>query len=249
MNISNFAELAVPFKEKLAEIKKSLKPDTFWYQYSTLNNFYLLDQLLTGDNRNLGSVLSSGPVADIGAADGDLTFFLQNLGYESEIIENPPTNQNFLQGARLLSEHFGYGTSIHEIDLDSQFNLIKKYGLVFFLGILYHLKNPFYALEKLALSSRYAFVSTKIARFVGPEGPEIQNYQLAYLLDSDECNNDPTNFWVFSDSGLKMLFKRTGWTIRDYKIMGDAESEPASMQKDARAFCFLESERFSERSE
>lgn len=246
MDISKFAELAAPFKLELAELKKSLKPEAFWYQYSTLDNFHLLEQLLTGDNRDLGLLLSSGPVADIGAADGDLTFFLQSLGFDSEIIENPPTNQNFLQGARLLSEHFGRNTSIHEIDLDDQFNLTQKYGLVFLLGILYHLKNPFYALEKLALSSRFAFVSTKIARFVGPGGPEIENYQLAYLLDSDECNNDSTNFWVFSESGLKMLVKRTGWTIRDFKIMGNAESEPASMEKDARAFCFLESQRFSE---
>jgi hypothetical protein len=245
MDISKFAELAIPFKEELSKLKKSLKPESFWYQYSTLNNFYLLDQLLTGDNRNLGSILSSGPIADIGAADGDLTFFLQNLGYDSEIIENPSTNQNHLEGARLLADHFGYGTLIHEVDLDSQFNLTQKYNLTFFLGILYHLKNPYYALEKLALSSRFAFVSTKIARFVGPGGPEMQDHQLAYLLDSDECNNDATNFWVFSDAGLKMLFKRTGWTVRDYKIMGDTESEPASMQKDARAFCFLESQRFS----
>lgn len=145
-----------------------------------------------------------------------------------------------------MSEHFGKDTSIHEVDLDTQFNLTQKYGLVFFLGILYHLKNPFCALEKLAISSRFAFVSTKIARFAGPGGPEIEDYQLAYLLDSDECNNDSTNFWVFSESGLKMLFKRTGWSIRDFMIVGSAESEPASMEKDGRAFCFLESQRFSE---
>jgi hypothetical protein len=246
MDISKFAELAIPFKEELSQLKKSLKPESFWYQYSTLDNFHVLEKMLTGDNRDLGSFLSSGPVADIGAADGDLTFFLQNLGFDSEIIENPPTNQNFLEGARLLSEHFGKDTSIHEVDLDTQFNLTQKYGLVFFLGILYHLKNPFCALEKLAIASRFAFVSTKIARFAGPGGPEIEDYQLAYLLDSDECNNDSTNFWVFSESGLKMLFKRTGWSIRDFMIVGSAESEPASMEKDGRAFCFLESQRFSE---
>jgi len=245
MDISKFAELARTFKLELDQLKRSLKPESFWYRYSTLDNFSLLDLLLTGENRDLGSLLSSGPVADIGAADGDLTFFLQKLGFDSEIIENAPTNQNLLEGARLLSEQFGGKTPIHEIDLDSQFGLNQQYGLVFFLGILYHLKNPFYALEKLSLHAKFALVSTKIARFVGPSGPEIRDFQLAYLLDSDECNNDSTNFWVFSEGGLKMLFKRTGWTIRDFKIMGHLDSEPASMEKDGRAFCLLESRHFS----
>jgi hypothetical protein len=60
-------------------------------------------------------------------------------------------NFNMLRGARLLKETLGSKVEIHEVDLDSQFRLPRSdYGLVFFLGILYHLKNPFYALESLS---------------------------------------------------------------------------------------------------
>jgi 2-polyprenyl-3-methyl-5-hydroxy-6-metoxy-1,4-benzoquinol methylase len=39
--------------------------------------------------------------------------------------------------------------------LDSQFTLSgEKYDAIFLLGVLYHLKNPFFVLEKLAAIAR-----------------------------------------------------------------------------------------------
>lgn len=71
-----------------------------------------------------------------------------------------------MQGVKLLKEVLSSSVQIHEVDLDSQFSLPEKnYNLAFFLGILYHLKNPFYALEALSKSARYCLISTRIARF------------------------------------------------------------------------------------
>jgi hypothetical protein len=219
-----------------------------------MGNFEHLDLLLTGANRNLIRDITTKRAAEIGAADGDMSFFFESEGWDMTIIDNPPTNWNGLKGARLFKESTGSSVKIVEMDLDSQFVLEEQYDIVFFLGILYHLKNPFYALEELSRATRYAFLSTRIMQWSGPlepggEKPEkprrlLEDLPVAYLLDPAECNNDSTNYWIFSDAGLKRLLDRTNWDIREYRIIGDAEEgDPFTNEHDARAFCLVESRR------
>lgn len=112
----------------------------------------------------------------------------------------------------------------------------------FFLGILYHLKNPFYALESMAKVSNYALMSTRIARFAPDRKSRIEDLPVAYLVNTSECNNDATNFWIFSDTGLKRILDRTGWEILDYMRYGNlTKSDPASQEGDERVFLLARS--------
>jgi len=93
---------------------------------------------------------AGGPVADVGAAYGDMAYFLNSLGIPTEIIDNPPTNFNSLEGDALLGRLLHSEVPIHSVDLDSQFTLPHaNYSLILFLGILYHLENPYYALKAM----------------------------------------------------------------------------------------------------
>lgn len=97
-------------------------------------------------------------------------------------------------------------------------------------------------LEKLAEIARYCFLSTRIATQTD-NGQQISQAPIAYLLGPKECNNDNTNFWIFSDEGLKTLINRTGWSLLSYLSIGaTANSTPADPQRDQRAFCLLRSE-------
>jgi hypothetical protein len=61
------------------------------------------------------------------------------------------------------------------------------------------------------------------------------------LLAPQECNNDDTNFWIFTDEGLKRLADRTGWKVLSYLTVGETKSStPADPDRDERAFCLLE---------
>jgi tRNA (mo5U34)-methyltransferase len=244
------------YAEKLVTRKHELAPMEFWYPYQSMGNFEHLDLLLTGVNRNLFRDITTKRAAEIGAADGDMSFFFEREGWDMTIIDNPPTNWNGLKGARLFKESTGSSVKIVEMDLNSQFALEDRYDIVFFLGILYHLRNPFYALEELSRSTRYAFLSTRIMQWSGPlesggEKPEkpprlLEDLPVAYLLGPAECNNDSTNYWIFSDAGLKRILDRTQWNIRDYCIVGDTnEADPFTNEHDARAFCLVESRHFS----
>src|SRR5579884_1505092 len=167
MDSSQLNQAAQTFRTRLDQHKRQLAPSEFgWYPYGTLDNFYLLDRMLTGENRNFLDRVGEGAIVDIGAADGDAAFFLESLGYRAHVADFPPTNFNGCRGVRLLKESLKSAVEILETDLDAQFRLPgDRYELAFFLGILYHLKNPFLALESLAKSARYAFVSTRIARY------------------------------------------------------------------------------------
>ena len=243
-------QAAREFGRALDATKAGLTPDFGWYPYGTLTNFAHLRPLL--EQFPLDTLLAGRRTADIGAADGDLAFFLESLGYEADIIDHPPTNFNSLRGARLLAQTLKSSVVIHDIDLDSYFALPQeRYDLVFFLGILYHLKNPFYVMEHLAKSARHLLVSTRIARFapagggLGPfrsGGQKLRDIPVAYLLGPAEANNDATNFWIFSEAGLVRLFERTGWEVLAWHTVGDTRhSDPARQDRDERAFALLRS--------
>src|SRR5206468_8152945 len=89
---------------------------------------------------------------------------------------------------------------------------------------------------------RYCFLSTRIARQTD-KGQQISQGPIAYLLVPNECNNDSTNFWIFSEEGLKRLINRTGWSLLSYLSIGvTPNSTPADPERDERAFCLLRSE-------
>ncbi len=235
---------SIEFSRLLEAKKSSLKPQGFkWYPYGTLNNFIHLDNLLTGQNRLLFSMIDGQPVADIGAADGDTAFFLESLGLKAEIIDHAPTNFNSLQGARALKEALASSVDIHDVNLDEKFQLPNRhYGLVFFLGILYHLKNPYAVLESLARHTHYCLISTRTAKYTPDMGTNLSQAPVAYLVDEYELNNDSTNFWIFTHEGLTRILKRTGWDILDRMSVGNTvTSEPSSAAGDERTFILAKS--------
>src|SRR5688572_855289 len=217
MDIGEIAASAARFRSVLEECKQRIGPSEFpWYPYGTLGNFSVLSRLLSGENRDLLRLIGEGPAVDIGAADGDVAFFMESLGIPMHIVDYPPTNYNSCRGVRRLKEALQSSVEILETDLDRQFTLPqRRYTFAFFLGILYHLKNPFGALEALAEHARHAVISTRVARYnVAPDAaddPEnvvrahLQPLPVAYLLDATECNNDNTNYWIFSEAGLRRI--------------------------------------------
>ncbi len=216
-----------------------------WYPYGSLSNFYLLDTLITGGWRPVQESLRGKHLVDIGAADGETSFFLERQGIHVDIIDNGPTNFNGLRGARRLKEHFGSNVGIHEIDLDAQFALPRHYDFAFFLGILYHLKNPYFVLESLARNIERIVLSTRIASHDKPRDTAIRHIPAAYLVSPTETNNDATNYWMFTEAGLMRILDRTGWRVLDTRSFGAVgASDPFSPDRDERMFAFLESRHF-----
>lgn len=239
--VSNLPE----FAQRIKSLKSENPPEGFsWYGYDILANIHHIHHLLGDDFPTLFTDNASRPILDIGAADGDLSFYLESRGFQAEILDYPSTNWNGLKGAYHLQSLLQSDVSIREVDLDSAFSIdSNRYGLVLFLGILYHLKNPFYVLEKLAACSRQIILSTRIFRAL-PDHPSVDFSQLpvSYLLDPIECNDDPTNFWIFTECSLRRVLQRSGWKVEKLITLGDrGASNPFDTDHDERAFVLASS--------
>jgi hypothetical protein len=185
--------------------------------------------------------IGANPVADIACADGDLSFFLEACGCKVQAFDWPITNHNAMRGIRALKSALGSEVEIFNCDLDSQFVLPRPtYDLAFLLGALYHLKNPFYVLEALSKQAAYCLISTRVAALTPDKTFSFRHLPVAYLVGESELNNDNSNYWIFSEAGLRRLFDRTNWDVLDYLSTGaTGSSDP--VQADERVFCLLRS--------
>lgn len=232
------------FRGRLQTIKEGVTPRDFeWYPYDSLTNLSHFDKLLTGRYRYLLDLIGDGPLVDIGCADGDLGYFFESFGCRVQLMDHPATNHNGMKGAEALRDALGSDAEIHSLDLDRQFVLpADRYRLVFFLNLLYHLKNPFYVMELLSRQCDYCLLSTRIANTLPNRQLDLSDAPIAYLLDSDELNDDNSNYWIFSEAGLRRLLKRTNWVVHDFCVAGaSGQSDPHSLDRDQRAWCLARS--------
>ena len=217
-----------PFEARIIEIRNRVRPEPFdWYTWDSFANLSALDALMPGGIAKAAELAADEPLADIGAGDGDISFLLESLGCQVTAMDWPGTNANRMLGLSLMKRELASSIGIREIDLDGRFDLEgERFGLVLALGFLYHLKNPYLFVERLASHARYCILSTAILSANKKRDP------IAYLSGDREFHNDSTNYWFFSDTGLLRLFDRCGWDVTHRYITG---------RKRDRMFCMAES--------
>lgn len=233
-------ERADRFKQTIGQAKSALGAVDFeWYPSDTLSAFFHLDRLLTDRSLFFGKKR----ILDVGCQDGEISFFLESLGHEVVAVDHPTYNHNGMRGIRALKAALKSGVQLCDVDLDRQFLLPDgSYDVAVVLGVLYHLRNPFYVLEELARRASFCVLSTRIARRF-PDGTAVPaNRSIAYLLEERELNDDETNYFIFSEHGLRTLLARTYWDVCDFMTVGPAaDSDPIRPDRDERVFCLLKS--------
>ena len=236
MRMSELTAAEASFRSRLLALREPAT-DLRWYPYSSLSNVAILAQFLPP---TLEIVADGGTVLDIGAADGDMGFLFQSLGCDVDFLDNAVTNFNDCEGIRRSGSLLGRPAKLIERDIDRGFELDRDYDLAIFLGTLYHLRNPALALVRLAQRCHRALISTRVMSHL-PDGRNVEAASLAYLLDTREANDDPTNYWIFSPAGLERLLKRCGWRVlHAHRIGKVGRSNPADNSADERMFVFCE---------
>ncbi|HXB68687.1 MAG TPA: methyltransferase domain-containing protein [Candidatus Acidoferrales bacterium] len=243
IEIGELAELAHRFHETLTARKAAIAPGGFdWYPYDSFGIISMLGDVFTGRQRWLGTLIGDEPVVDVGCGDGAVSFFLEWLGARVYAVDHPPTNYNRMQGAKALKSALGSSVRIAAADLDARFDLpVRKAGLALFLGVLYHLKNPFGVLECIAGRARYCLLTTAITQYATDQRTRLGDLPVAFLAGRGGLRGDETNYWIFTEPGLRNLVDRAGWDVCDWKVVDDAASTLWGTQRDQRAICLLRS--------
>jgi tRNA (mo5U34)-methyltransferase len=82
---------------------------------------------------------------------------------------------------------------------------VGTFDVVLFLGVLYHLKDPFAGLERAAAVARERLVIETETAF------DILPWPLMRFYEGRALNDDPTNFWAPNRACLAAMLRELGF--------------------------------------
>lgn len=161
--------------------------------------------------------LAGKSVLDVGAWDGFYSFEAAKRGAASVLatdsfVWNGRWQQN---GFRLARQALGLENVVRDKFIDvmelSPEALGQTFDIVMFLGVLYHLRDPVTALERVSsVCKGLLLLETETALNFMP-------FAAARLWPGRELRDDDTNWWSINRTGLVLLLKRFGF--RDVRIV------------------------------
>jgi tRNA (mo5U34)-methyltransferase len=101
------------------------------------------------------------------------------------------------------------------------------FDVVLYLGVLYHTRNPFYSLDKVAaLTKDHLIVET-----LGVYLPGQEDRPLWEFFNSDQVNTDKSTWWAPNDAGLKDLLQACGFSRVEIKAGANQLSESRRQER------------------
>jgi tRNA (mo5U34)-methyltransferase len=160
--------------------------------------------------------LDGRTVLDVGAWDGFFSFEAERRGAARVLAadrfawrENPWSSK---EGFLLAREALGSGVEDVEVDvMELGVERVGTFDLVLFLGVLYHLRHPLLALERLAEVTAGQLVLETHVDLSWLSRPAMAFYP------SHELNDDPTNWWGPNPAAVAGMLRVVGF--REVRIV------------------------------
>jgi tRNA (mo5U34)-methyltransferase len=102
------------------------------------------------------------------------------------------------------------GSKVESIVADfmaTDLKVIGTFDVVMFLGVLYHMKYPVEALERLAALTREVAIIETEAVFL----PGLEDHALCEFFEKAELNHDATNWWAPNEKALVGMCRAAGF--------------------------------------
>lgn len=161
--------------------------------------------------------LAGKSVLDVGAWDGFYSFEAVKRGATRVLATDSFVWQGRWgqHGFRLARTALGLEKRVEDRYIDvmelSPEALGERFDVVLFLGVLYHLKDPLTALERVSsVCNELLLLETETAL-------NFLSFPAARLWPERELNNDDTNWWSFNHIALIALIKSQGF--QDVRIV------------------------------
>jgi tRNA (mo5U34)-methyltransferase len=158
----------------------------------------------------LPSDLSGKSVLDIGAWDGVFSFEAERRGAGRVLAtdsfcwsgEGWGTKEGFLTASRIL------GSRVDDLEIDVMDLSPERVGtfdLVLFVGVLYHLRHPLLALERVASVTGDQLIFDSHTAMIEESDPVMLFYP------GTELNDDPTNWWGPNPPAVEAMLREVGF--------------------------------------
>ncbi len=179
---------------------------------------------------HLPESLANKTVLDIGAWDGFFSFEAEARGAKRVLAVDSycwggrgwGTKAGFELARSTLNSHVE-DRELEVLDLSPE--TVGTFDVVLFLGVLYHMRHPLLALERVAaVTGRLLVLETKVDLLAW------RTPAMAFYL-GDDLNHDPTNWWAPNLNGLRDLLRAVGF--KTVKVVSRPGAWP---QRFARAF-------------
>jgi tRNA (mo5U34)-methyltransferase len=158
----------------------------------------------------LPASLAGKTVLDVGAWDGFYSFEAERRGavrvLATDWISWNGSSWGSKAGFELARRVLGSRVEDRTLDLyDLSPDTVGRFDVVLFLGVLYHLKHPLLALERIASVTRELLVVETHAAFRG-RTPTLEFYPGA------ELSGDPTNWFGPNPAAVEGMLKVAGFS-------------------------------------
>jgi tRNA (mo5U34)-methyltransferase len=163
--------------------------------------------------------LAGKTVLDVGASDGFFSFAAERAGAARVVAVEPywsATGGQAKAGFDLAHEVLNSKVEPNPPELSDLYNLtpenVGTFDVVLMLGVLYHLRDPLLALERLAgLTNELLVVETLVDSVWAPR-------PVAAFYPGSEMNGDATNWWGPNPAAVVGMLRASGF--REAEIVG-----------------------------
>ncbi len=149
-------------------------------------------------------------VLDVGSWDGFFAFECERRGAARVVAADYFSWHGPGWGSKAGFEmaREALGSRVEDIDIDVMDlspERIGTFDLVLFLGVLYHLRDPLGALERVASVTRKTVILETVVDCVGINRP------VAAFYPGRELNDDPTNWWGPNPAAVIGMLQAVGF--------------------------------------
>jgi tRNA (mo5U34)-methyltransferase len=173
------------------------------------------------------SDLTGQTVLDIGCNAGFYSLEMKRRG--AALVVGIDSDPGYLAQARFAAEVNGIDVEFRQLDVYQVARLGRRFDLVLFLGVLYHLRHPLLALDLLrhhVVGDTLVFQSLmRGSREVLPLAPDYPfseaaifdqpAYPAMYFVEK-QYSHDPTNWWIPNRACAEAMLRSAGFTIVEH---------------------------------
>lgn len=170
--------------------------------------------------------LRGATVLDIGCNGGFYSLEMKRRG--AARVLGIDVDDRYLAQARFAAETLGYQIELEKRSVYEVDQIAGQFDFVFFMGVLYHLRYPMYALDKVVKKVGGKLVFQTMIRgseqtcrweknyhFWNKEIFEDRDFPCMYFIEH-EYANDPTNWWIPNRGAAEAMLRSTGLEIVEH---------------------------------